>query len=135
LIAVDSSALVAVFLEEPQAQRLRERLAEESGAVLSVANYVETGQLLAQRKPDSIEATLADFHAFLQASRIALAAVDEIQARVALGARIRYGRGFGHPARLNYSDCFAYALAKTRNLPLLFVGDDFTHTDIVSALA
>jgi ribonuclease VapC len=135
LIAVDSSALVAVFLEEPQAQRLRERLAEESGAVLSVANYVETAQLLAQRKPDSIEATLADFHAFLQASRIALAAVDEIQARVALGARIRYGRGFGHPAQLNYSDCFAYALAKTRNLPLLFVGDDFTHTDIVSALA
>jgi ribonuclease VapC len=63
------------------------------------------------------------------------APIDEVQARVALEARIQYGRGFGHRAHLNYSDCFAYALAKVRDLPLLFVGDDFTHTDIVSALA
>jgi ribonuclease VapC len=135
LIAVDSSALVAIFLREPDADRLRERLAVEAGAVLSVANYVETGQVLAQRQPDSIEGVLADFHAFLQTSLITLAPIDEAQARIALDARIRYGRGFGHPARLNYSDCFAYALAKTRRLPLLYVGDDFTHTDIVSALA
>ena len=46
----------------------------------------------------------------------------------------RYGRGTGHPARLNMGDCFAYALAKTRNLPLLFKGDDFIHTDIEPAL-
>jgi ribonuclease VapC len=134
LIVVDSSALVAILLREPDAARFRERLALESGAVLSVANYVETGQVLAQRKPDSIEATLTDFHTFLRESLITLAAVDEAQARVALTARIKYGRGLGHPARLNYSDCFAYALAKTRGLPLLFKGDDFTHTDIVSAL-
>jgi ribonuclease VapC len=135
LIAVDSSALVSILLREPGAQRLRERLALEAGAVLSVANYVETGQVLAQRKPDSIGDTLAAFHAFLQTSQITLAPVDEAQARVALAARIKYGRGFGHRAGLNYSDCFAYALAKTRNLPLLYIGDDFTHTDIVSALA
>lgn len=135
MIAVDSSALVAILLEEPDAQRLQERLARESGAVLSVANYVETGQVLAQRKPDSIEHTLADFHTFLRTGLIDLAPVDEAQARIALDARIKYGRGFGHRARLNYSDCFAYALAKTRNLPLLYKGDDFTHTDIVSALA
>jgi ribonuclease VapC len=135
LIAVDSSALVAILIKEPDAGRLRACLALEGGAVLSVANYVETGQVLAQRKPDSIEATLADFHIFLETSRIALAAVDQTQARIALEARIKYGRGFGHRARLNYSDCFAYALAKARNLPLLYKGDDFTHTDIVPALA
>ena len=103
--------------------------------MLSVANYVETGQVLAQRKPDSIEAMVAAFHSFLQTNSIILAAVDEAQGRLALAARINYGRGFGHPARLNYSDCFAYALAKSRGLPLLYKGDDFTHTDIVSALA
>ena len=65
---------------------------------------------------------------------IAIAPINEAKARTALDARIKYGRGFGHRAGLNYSDCFAYALAKTRNLPLLFKGDDFTHTDIVSAL-
>ncbi|HEY2709561.1 MAG TPA: type II toxin-antitoxin system VapC family toxin [Caulobacteraceae bacterium] len=135
MIAVDSSALVAILLAEPDAVRFGERLVQEAGAVLSVANYVETGQVLAQRKPTSIDATLADFHAFLEINLISLAVVDEDQARVALAARIKYGRGFGHPARLNYSDCFAYALAKSRGLPLLFKGDDFTHTDIVSALA
>ena len=134
MIVIDSSALVAILLREPDADTLSERLTREAGAVLSVANYVETGQVLAQRKPDSIDAMLADFHAFLQTSLIALAPVDEAQARVALTARIKYGRGFGHPARLNYSDCFAYALAKTRGLPLLYKGNDFTHTDVVSAL-
>jgi ribonuclease VapC len=78
---------------------------------------------------------LRDFNSFLESYDVALAPIDEAQARVALDARIRYGRGFGHPARLNYSDCFGYALAKARGLPLLYVGDDFTHTDIVSALA
>jgi len=75
------------------------------------------------------------FHDLLDRAGISLAPIDETQAREALRARVRYGRGFGHAARLNYSDCFAYALAKTRNLPLLFIGDDFTHTDVVSALA
>ena len=125
---------MAILLGERDADQLRDRLAHEAGAALSVANYVEAGQVLAQRKPDSIGATLVDFHTFLQTAMITLAAVDEAQARVALAARIKYGRGFGHPARLNYSDCFAYALAKTRGLPLLYKGNDFTHTDIVSAL-
>ncbi len=102
---------------------------------MSVANYVETGQVLAQRNPTAIQRVLGDFHDFLSAASVSLASIDEAQARLALDARIRYGRGFGHAARLNYSDCFAYALAKSRNLPLLFIGNDFTHTDIISALA
>lgn len=53
---------------------------------------------------------------------------------MALEARIRYGRGFGHPARLNFGDCFSYALAKTLKAPLLYVGEDFDRTDIRSAL-
>jgi ribonuclease VapC len=134
LIAVDSSALVAIFLEEPHGPQLLARLAAEDSCLLSAANYVEAGQVLAQRKRRDPRQTLAEYERFLQRTGVVIARIDEQQARVALEARIRYGKGFGHPARLNYSDCFAYALAKVRNLPLLFVGDDFTHTDIVSAL-
>jgi ribonuclease VapC len=58
---------------------------------------------------------------------------DRAQLEAAAEARTRYGKGTGHPAQLNFGDCFSYALAKTRNLPLLFKGDDFSHTDIVPA--
>jgi ribonuclease VapC len=135
LIVVDSSAIVAILLAEPAEAALRARLRSEGGSLISAANYVETGQVLAQRSLGRPSDALQEFGDFLNGYGIALAPVDEAQARVALDARIRYGRGFGHPAKLNYSDCFAYALAKVRRLPLLYVGDDFTHTDIVSALA
>jgi ribonuclease VapC len=135
LIVVDSSAIVAITLREPLYRRLAQRIADEGAAIVSVANYVESGQVLAQRQPDDVQRALSEIHGVLGRLDIGLAPIDEAQARTALEARIRYGRGFGHPARLNYSDCFAYALAKTRNLPLLFIGDDFAQTDIVSALA
>jgi ribonuclease VapC len=60
--------------------------------------------------------------------------VTESQVRIARSAYRQYGKGSGHPARLNLGDCFAYALARERNEPLLFVGEDFIHTDIRSAL-
>ncbi len=135
MIVVDSSALVAIYLEEPWGPSLLQRIAAEDVCILSVANYVETGQVLAQRKLGNPRQTLEQYERFLRRTAVTIAPIDEAQARVALEARIRYGRGFGHRAGLNYSDCFAYALAKTRDLPLLFVGDDFTHTDIASALA
>jgi ribonuclease VapC len=134
LIVVDSSAVVAIMLRETPAERLADRILADTGSLISVANYVESGQVLAQRQLTDVARALNEFHTLLDKLEIALAPVDETQARIALDARIRYGRGCGHPARLNYSDCFAYALAKARNLPLLYVGDDFTHTDIISAL-
>ncbi|HEY1427427.1 MAG TPA: type II toxin-antitoxin system VapC family toxin [Caulobacteraceae bacterium] len=133
-MVVDSSAIMAILLGEPDAERIAFRLATERQPLISAANFVEAGQVYVQRQRFQPEESLARYNAFLEDNGIAITAVDEAQARVALDARIKFGRGFGHPARLNYSDCFAYALAKTRNLPLLFKGDDFTHTDIVSAL-
>ena len=135
MIVVDSSAIVAILFREPMAEPLLSCLEADPNPLMSVANYVEAGQVLAQRHPESPERGLMLFHDLLDRAGISLAPIDETQAREALKARVRYGRGFGHPARLNYGDCFAYALAKTRDLPLLFIGDDFTHTDIVSALA
>jgi ribonuclease VapC len=135
LIVVDSSALIAMLLGEADAERFEERIYTESSCLISAANYVETGQVFVQRLRQEPDVTLARFHELLEQNNIIIAPIDEAQARTALDARVKYGRGFGHRAGLNYSDCFAYALAKTRNLPLLFKGDDFTHTDIVSALA
>lgn len=67
-------------------------------------------------------------------SEIDIVPFDEAQASIGIDARFRYGRGSGNSAKLNFGDCFAYALAKARNLPLLFKGDDFSHTDVVPAL-
>ena len=135
MIVVDSSALIAILLHEPDADRFATRIAVEDSCLISAANYVETGQVFVQRLRQAKEVTLARFLALLERSDIAIAPIDEKQARAALEARLVYGRGVGHRAGLNYGDCFAYALARVRNLPLLYKGDDFTHTDIVSALA
>ena len=72
---------------------------------------------------------------FLTAAGIEIVPVDASMIQHAVDARYFYGRGSGHKAKLNFGDCFSYALAKARNLPLLYKGDDFIHTDIRSALA
>lgn len=100
---------------------------------MSVVNYVEAGTVLAGRNRNP-EQGIADLDAFLSEFSIALAAIDEPVARLAMHARIRFGRGFGTAAGLNFGDCFAYALAKTHSAPLLYTGNDFRATDVVSAL-
>ena len=101
MIIVDSSSLIAIFQREPPAPRLIDRITAQTGCLISVANYVESGQVLARRRRSQPELTLRDFHRLLETLDITLAPVDETQARVALDARVRYGKGFGHPAKLN----------------------------------
>jgi ribonuclease VapC len=101
--------------------------------LISAANCVEAGTVLAGRASDAFEG-LADLDDFIRAAGIRIMPVDELQARLALEARVRLGRGFGARAGLNFGDSFAYALAKSRSAPLLFVGDDFKATDITPAL-
>ena len=100
---------------------------------MSVASYLETGTVLAgRRKRDKLRA-IDDLDAFIEEAGIVLIAVDPAQARLALRARIRFGRGMGHGGVLNLRDAFAYALARNREAPLLFVGD-FGTTDVAVAL-
>ena len=132
VIVVDSSAVIAILFDEPGADRLARRLAEAPRRVMSVASYFETGTVMAgRRKSDRLRA-INDLDGFLAEAGITLAPVDADQARLALRARIQYGRGMGHGGVLNFGDAFTYALAKTLDAPLLFVGDDFATTDIVS---
>ena len=134
MIVLDTSALVAILLGEPASLRIRERLASDPERVMSVASYVEAGTVIAGRLGSRATAAPRDLDIVLGEAGIRLLAVDEDQAHIALEARIRYGRGFGSAAKLNYGDCFAYALARALDAPLLYIGDDFTHTDVKSAL-
>jgi ribonuclease VapC len=122
---IDSSAIVAIALLEPAAPSLLDRIEKAAFRRLSVANYVETASVLASRRVTAsmLDDLLADLG-------VELYPFDEKQAREAVRARVAYGKGTGHRAQLNFGDTFAYALAKVSQEPLLFIGDDFTHTDI-----
>jgi ribonuclease VapC len=134
VIVVDSSAVIAVLFGEPTAAAVAERLAADSERVMSVASYLETGTVLASRRRSDPLKAIEDLERFLDEAGIDLAPVDGAQARLALRARIIYGRGMGHGGSLNFGDAFSYALAKSLSAPLLFIGEDFAATDLTSAL-
>lgn len=134
-LVVDSSAIVAILRGEPEAERCLAALTKTKRALISAVNYVETGTVLAGRASSSYrQQSIHDLDGFLGLYDIAIAPVTEDHARFALRARIKYGRGFGAPAGLNFGDCFAYALAKTESAKLLYVGNDFAMTDVEGAI-
>ena len=129
MIVVDASALIAIAQLEPDRRIYQEVLAGTDAAYISSINYLETGIVLIRRK---LLADQARLDLWLASFRVELREDTELGV-TALEAYVRYGKGF-HPARLNLADCFAYALAKQLDLPLLYKGDDFARTDIRSAL-
>ena len=134
VVVVDTSALVAILLGEPEADELRACIASASARVISAANFVELGTVIAGRSGKGNGQAVLAAERLLAAADITIAPITADLARRALHARIRFGKGFGHRARLNFGDCFAYALAVALDAPLLFIGDDFPYTDIRSAL-
>ena len=135
MIVVDSSAVIAMMLQEPPAAALAARLAVDSERVLSIASYLEAGTVLAGRRRHDRLKAIDELDAFLAETGIDLEAVDVTQGRLALRARISHGRGMGHGGLLNFGDAFSYALAKSLDAPLLFIANDFAETDIKPALA
>lgn len=134
MIVVDSSAVVAILFGEPSARVLLERLSADPDRVMSVASYLETGTVLAGRMTAHKLRAVDDLDALLVEIGVVLVPVEVAHARLALSARIRFGRGMGHGGLLNFGDCFSYALAKSNDAPLLFTGDDFGTTDVPLAL-
>ena len=128
-MVIDTSALVAVLLNEPGAPRISEAIELASVRLLSVANFLEAAMVIESRKG---EAAGRELDLALYRATIDVVPVDQDQAEIARLAWRRYGKG-RHAAGLNYGDCFAYALARQRRLPLLFRGDDFVRTDIPRA--
>ena len=131
MIVVDSSALVAILRREPSSDALLEMAARAAGRLISAGTLIETAMVVTARLG---AAGGAELDALVARLGIELVPVDGIQAAVAREAFRRFGKG-RHPAALNFGDLFAYALAKNRSLPLLYVGEDFARTDIASAMA
>ena len=129
-MVVDTSAIVAILRYEPDARQFTQVLADAPRVSMSAVTRVELSLVIEGRNR---EAGRADLENFLRQSQIEVAPVSLQQAEIAIEAFRQFGKG-RHRAGLNIGDCFSYALAKATNLPLLFKGGDFTHTDIRSAL-
>lgn len=132
-MVVDSSAVVAILQREPDRERLYAALQAASAALLSIGApaVLECTMVLEARLGPRITAEL---DLFINEWKIEIVPFDLGQLSIAREAFRRYGRGSGSKARLNFGDCCTYALAKLRVEPLLFIGDDFRHTDIVPAI-
>lgn len=129
-MVVDTSALVAVLRAEPAAEAVARAMAGAASLRLSAASYVELGAVIDGSR-DPVASRRVD--ELLEALGVTVEPVTVAQARLAREAYRDFGRGSGHPAGLNYGDCFAYALAKESGAPLLFVGQDFARTDVAAA--
>ena len=127
MIAVDTSALMAILLNEPETAACADALATDDQLVVSAVTVVEALVAADRRGLGSEMAGLIDGLA-LEVVTVSLSVANRVAACYA-----RWGRGV-NPAGLNFSDCFAYEVAKTRNCPLLYVGSEFARTDIASAL-
>jgi ribonuclease VapC len=131
MVVVDTSVIVAILKEEAEASAFVECIESRAGSCISAGSLLECGIVVGSRAG---EAGLRVVRELCAGLLLEVVPVDAAQSRLGSEAFLRYGRGLGNRAQLNFGDCFAYALAKTRNLPLLFKGDDFIHTDIVPAL-
>ena len=123
---IDSSALIAILQDEPERPVLVRKLAQDPVRLISAANWLETAIVIDDRFG---EAGARDLKLLLIEAAVEIVPVTAAQAELARAAYRRFGRG-NHLARLNYGDCFAYALAAETGEPLLFKGNDFGQTDI-----
>jgi ribonuclease VapC len=127
VIVVDTSALITIVLREAQAPLCIEALEAQTEILISAATMAEALVVAGRRHVQDEMVKLLDGLA------VEVAMVTPVSARLVAQAYEKWGKGV-HPASLNFGDCFAYALAKERSCPLLFIGNDFSKTDIASAL-
>jgi ribonuclease VapC len=130
-VIVDSSALVAILKREPERAAYSALLETTRDVRISAATYFETCIVIDSLRQPTMSRALDDL---VERSRIAIEPVTAEQAKIAREAYRDYGKGSGHPAGLNFGDCFSYALARDKREPMLWKGDDFGHTDLRSAM-
>ncbi len=132
MIAVDTSAIVAIALDEPERAAFRQALMQARKALISTASVVEVKMVLYSRRGPRAVVLVDDL---LRLPMFEVTPPGPADMEAAFGAFVAFGKGSGHAAALDFGDLFAYALAKVRNLPLLFKGNDFSETDIRPAVA
>jgi ribonuclease VapC len=131
VIVVDSSALIAILHREPEADAFLEIIVSADQCLLSAVSLLETSMVIAGRSGDASSWTELD--ALVAQAGMEVVPQDSALTEAARAAFLRYGKG-RHGAGLNLGDCATYALATSRDLPLLFKGNDFAQTDIEVAL-
>ena len=131
---IDASAIVAILTREPEADRLADVLEAAQWPITSPIAVFEAALGIYRKRQSSVEEAARDVREFLGVAQARVVSISEQEADAALAAFARYGRGRGHPARLNLGDCFAYAMAESHRVALLFKGDDFDKTDIDAAI-
>ncbi|MDO5504188.1 MAG: type II toxin-antitoxin system VapC family toxin [Actinomycetia bacterium] len=124
---IDSSVLVAILLREPDRPDWLRRIRLAGPRSISAATYTEIGIVIDARGEPTVR---RQFDVLLAELKITVRDLTARQAEIARAAYRDFGKGSGHPARLNLGDTFSYALAMDRDESLLFKGDDFTHTDV-----
>ncbi len=129
---VDTSALIAILRDEADADRYVTALAGATEPRISAATYLEAAIVVDANRDPVLSGRFDDL---IAQAALRIEPVTEQQAHVARQAYRDFGKGSGHPAGLNYGDCFAYALARMSGDPLLFKGNDFSHTDVQPATA
>lgn len=128
---LDTSAVVAILRNEPEAAAIAQAIEQAAHRRISAVNFVEAAAVIdGSRDPIASRR----FDDLLREAEVTIEPVSENQARIARAAYRDFGKGSGHPAKLNFGDCFAYALAKAKKEPLLFKGNDFRHTDVTFAI-
>lgn len=127
---VDTSALVAILTNEPEAAQFTAAIAAAPRVAMSAGTYLETAIVIDTRKNPALSRALDEF---LARNGIVVEAVTPAQGKLAREAYRDFGKGTGHKAGLNFGDCFSYALAADSRRPLLFKGEDFAHTGVARA--
>ena len=128
---LDTSAVIAILRDEPETVQFAKAIEQATHRRISAVNYVEAAAVIdANRNPVASRR----FDELLEEAEVIIETVTETQAHIARQAYRDFGKGSGHPAGLNFGDCFAYALAKAKREPILFKGSDFSHTDVTPAI-
>ena len=130
IIAVDTSVIAAIQFDEPDADDLYQVLKQADKLVISSASLLEARMVVYGKYG---HAGVLRLDAFIKDGGFEVLPPTQADIDTAFAAFVLYGKGNGHPASLNFGDLFAYALARTRGLPLLFKGNDFSQTDVIDA--
>jgi len=128
-MVIDTSALIAILRDEPERRSFDLLISADPSSLISAATFFEAGIVV---ESDGGEEAGRELDLLLYRADVKVVPVDTQQENLARRAYRRFGKGF-HPARLNFGDCFSYALAKMTGEPLLFKGNDFSQTDITPA--
>jgi ribonuclease VapC len=128
---IDSSVVVAILKDELEGLAFSQMLLTAASVHLSAASYLECAIVLDKARDPVRSAGLDDL---LEEAKVVIEPVTATQAKIARKAYQDYGKGSGHPANLNFGDCFSYALAREKREPMLWKGEDFGHTDLRPAI-